>query len=253
MLGQKVLYPLLKLFLGATLSYLFRFFCFVFTELVEKKWENLRNRYSRVNRELREKNVSGTGTASLKNAKRKIEELNFLSWIEPFIKPGQSRGTYTSNKKREEGESAFDDTMEAGESRSLLEENDHSNKISGSNSESVSGVKGTNKDVTIGIKRKINCNSVKNVMSTQEQNKPEILDSVGQAAKDSTLSENPLSDEHDIFSKLMAKKMRKLAELLSENEMEDLQGSITDVLCKVKKMQSKTSDDPPVNVTNQLS
>ena len=61
-------------------------------------------------------------------------------------------------QKREEGESAFDDTMEAGESRSLLEENDHSNKISGSNSESVSGVKGTNKDVTIGIKRKINCN-----------------------------------------------------------------------------------------------
>lgn len=90
-------------------------------------------------------------------------------------------------------------------------------------------------------------------MSTQEQNKPEILDSVGQAAKDSTLSQNPLSDEHDIFSKLMAKKMRKLAELHSEDEMEDLQGSITDVLCKVKKMQRKTSDDPPVNVTNQLS
>ena len=45
--------------------------------------------------------------------------------------------------------------MEAGESRSFSEENDHSNKVSGSDSESVSGVKGTNKNVTIGIKRKL--------------------------------------------------------------------------------------------------
>ena len=109
--------------------------------------------------------------------------------------------------------------MDAGESRSLLEENFHSNKVSGSDSESVSGIKGTNKDVTIGIIKKINCNSVKNVMSKQEQNELEILESPGQAAKVSTLSENPLSDEHDIFCKLMAKKMRKLAELLSEDEM----------------------------------
>ena len=76
-------------------------------------------------------------------------------------------------------------------------------------------------------------------MSKQEQNEPEILETLGQDAKVSTLSGNPLSDEHDIFSKLMAKKKRKLAELLSADEMEDLQGCITDVLCKVKKMQRK--------------
>ena len=69
-------------------------------------------------------------------------------------------------------------------------------------------------------------------MPKQKQNETEILEPVGQAAKVSTLSENPLSDEHDIFTKLMAKKMRKLTEVLSEHGMEDSQGSITDVLAK---------------------
>ena len=92
--------------------------------------------------------------------------------------------------------------MKPGESRGLLEENNYS----GSDSESVSSAKITNKEMTIGIKRKINCNLVKNVMSKQEQKELEILESVGQAAKAFTLSENPVHDEHEIFSELMAKK-----------------------------------------------
>ena len=94
-----------------------------------------------------------------------MEELNFLSWMEPFIKLRQSRRTYTSIKKREKEEPVFEDTLELGESTGLLEENDDSNKVSGSDSESVSDAKCTNKDVAIGIKRKINSNLVKNVMS----------------------------------------------------------------------------------------
>ena len=85
--------------------------------------------------------------------------------MEPFIKLRQSRRTYTSIKKREKEEPVFEDTLELGESTGLLEENDDSNKVSGSDSESVSGAKCTNKDVAIGIKRKINSNLVKNVMS----------------------------------------------------------------------------------------
>ena len=69
-------------------------------------------------------------------------------------------------------------------------------------------------------------------MPKQKQNETKILEPVGQAAKVSTLSENPLSDEHDIFTELMAKKMRKLTEVLSEHRMEDSQESITDVLAK---------------------
>ena len=99
-----------------------------------------------------------------------MEELNFLSWMELFIKPRQSRGTYTSIKKRErQQEPVFEDTLEPGESTGLLEENDDSNKVSGSDSESVSDAKCTNKDVAIGIKRKINSNLVKNVMSKQNR------------------------------------------------------------------------------------
>ena len=127
----------------------------------------------------------------------------------------------------------------------MLEENDDS----GSDSESVSSAKITNKDVTIGIKIKINCNLVKNVMSKQEQKELEILESVGQAAKAFT---NDVRDEHDIFSELMAK--NELAEVLSENEMEDLEESLMDVLRKAKKNEKKKNiDNPPVNITNLLS
>ena len=122
--------------MGAILSYLLRFFIFVVDGLAEKEWKKLSNRYSRVKRELREKNVSGTGTVSLKNAKRKMKELNFLSWMEPFIKPSQSRGTCISIKNGEKEEPVFEDTLEPGESAGFLEENDDSNKVSGSDSES---------------------------------------------------------------------------------------------------------------------
>ena len=240
--------------MGASLSYLLRFFIFVLAGLAKKEWEKLRHRYLRVKRELREKNVSGTGTVSLKNAKRKMEELNFLSWMEPFIKPRESRGTYTSIKKREKEEPVFEDTLKPGESTGSLEGNDDSNKVSGSDSESVSSAKCTNKDVAISVKRKINSNLVKNVMPKQEQKKLEVLESVGQAAKAFTLLENPVHDEHDIFSELIAKKMRKLAEVLSEDEMEDLQESLMDVLCKTKKTTKKrNTNNPPVNITNILT
>ena len=187
-----------------------------------------------------------------------MEELNFLSWMESFIKPRQSRGTYTSIKKCEKEEPVFEDPLEPGESTGLLEENDDSNKVSGSNSESVSSAKCTNKDVAIGIKRKINCNSVKNMMSKQEQKDFEILESVGQAAKAFTLSENTVHDKYDIFSELMAKKKkkRKLAEVLSEDEMEDLQESLMDVLRKAKtNAKKRNTNNPPVdpNITNMLT
>ena len=121
------------------------------------------------------------------------------------------KGNITSIKKCEKEEPVFEDTLEPGESTGLLEENDDSNKVSGSNSKSVSSAKCTNKDVAIGIKRKINCNSVKNIMSKQEQEELEILESVGQAAKAFTLSENTVHDKHDIFSELIAKKKSKVS------------------------------------------
>ena len=48
--------------------------------------------------------------------------------------------------------------------------------------------------------------------------------------------------------------MRKLAEVLVEDEMEDLQESLMDVLCKAKKSAKKRNiDNPPVNIPNILS
>ena len=50
--------------------------------------------------------------------------------------------------------------------------------------------------------------------------------------------------------------MRKLAEVLSEDEMEDLQESLMDVLCKAKTNAKKgNTNNPPVdpNITNMLT
>ena len=42
--------------------------------------------------------------------------------------------------------------------------------------------------------------------------------------------------------------------MLSEDEMEDLQESLMDVLCKAKKNAKKRhNDSPPVKITNLLS
>ena len=48
-------------------------------------------------------------------------------------------------------------------------------------------------------------------MYKQGQKEVEILESVGQAAKAFTLSENPVRDKHNIFSKLMAQKNEKVS------------------------------------------
>ena len=62
-----------------------------------------------------------------------------------------------------------------------------------------------------------------------------------------------MRDEHDIFSELK-KNMRKLAEVLSEDEMEDLQEFLMDVLRKAKKnTKKKNTNNPPVNITNLLT
>ena len=63
-----------------------------------------------------------------------------------------------------------------------------------------------------------------------------------------------MRDEHDIFSELIAKNLRKLAEMLSEDEIEDLQESVMEVLRKAKKNAKKrNTNNPPVNITNPLA
>ena len=48
--------------------------------------------------------------------------------------------------------------------------------------------------------------------------------------------------------------MRNLAEVISEDEMGDLQKSLMNVLRKVKENEKKrNTDNPPVNITSLLS
>ena len=95
-----------EILFGGNLSYLLRFFCFVLADLVRKEWEKLRNRYLRVKRVLYEKNVSRTGTISLKNRKRKMEELNcYHGWS--LLSNQGSQGEHTPQSKNVKKKSQY--------------------------------------------------------------------------------------------------------------------------------------------------
>ena len=57
----------------------------------ETAFRNLRNRYSRDRKKIKNAKVSGTGTDSVTDAKRETSELFlYLEWLEPYIQPRSS-------------------------------------------------------------------------------------------------------------------------------------------------------------------
>ena len=57
----------------------------------ETAFRNLRNRYSRDKRKIKNAKVSGTGTDSVTDAKRETSELfPYLEWLESYIQPRSS-------------------------------------------------------------------------------------------------------------------------------------------------------------------
>lgn len=57
----------------------------------ETAFRNLRNKYSRDKKKIRNATVSGTGTDSVTDAKRETSELFlYLKWLEPYIQPRSS-------------------------------------------------------------------------------------------------------------------------------------------------------------------
>ena len=57
----------------------------------ETAFRNLRNRYSRDKKKIKNAKVSGTGTDSVTDAKRETSELFlYLEWLEPYIQPRSS-------------------------------------------------------------------------------------------------------------------------------------------------------------------
>ena len=52
-----------------------------------KEFTKLRERYSRYKQDLKKKEVSGTSSAAVEKAKKKREELNYLSWLDKYTQP----------------------------------------------------------------------------------------------------------------------------------------------------------------------
>ena len=57
----------------------------------EKEFTKLREKCSRYKRDLKKKDVSGTYSAAVQKAKKKREELNYLSWLDIYTQPPKSK------------------------------------------------------------------------------------------------------------------------------------------------------------------
>ena len=57
----------------------------------EKEFTKLREKCSRYKRDLKKKDVSGTYSAAAQKAKKKREELNYLSWLDIYTQPPKSK------------------------------------------------------------------------------------------------------------------------------------------------------------------
>ena len=57
----------------------------------EKEFTKLREKYSRYKRDLKKKEVSVTFSSAVQKAKKKREELNFISWLDKYIQLRKSK------------------------------------------------------------------------------------------------------------------------------------------------------------------
>ena len=57
----------------------------------EKEFTKLREKYNRYKRDLKKKEVSDISSAVVQKAKKKREELNYLSWLDKYTQPQKSK------------------------------------------------------------------------------------------------------------------------------------------------------------------
>lgn len=76
----------------------------------EQQWKNLKKLLSKRRMRLKEVDVSGAAAGPVNKARRALEELNYLSWLFPFVKVRTTKSNISSAKEDEEDED-FDENL----------------------------------------------------------------------------------------------------------------------------------------------
>ena len=93
----------------------------------EKLWNNFKKLLSKRRTKLKEVDISGTTAGPVNKAQKALEELNYISWLVPFVKGRKTKSNLSLAK--EGGEKAFDeDQYEGGQNNKDGNNEDESNE-----------------------------------------------------------------------------------------------------------------------------
>ena len=76
-------------------------------KVVEQLWNNFKKLLSKRRTKLKEVDVSGAAAGPVNKARKALEELNYLSWLFPFVKVCKTKLNLSLAKER--GEETFDE------------------------------------------------------------------------------------------------------------------------------------------------
>ena len=93
----------------------------------EKLWNNFKKLLSKRRTKLKEVDISGTAAGPVNKAQKALEELNYITWLVPFVKGRKTKSNLSLAK--EGGEKAFDeDQYEGGQNNKDGNNEDESNE-----------------------------------------------------------------------------------------------------------------------------
>lgn len=193
----------------------------------------MRNRYTRVKRELKERTTCNSSLTSLRTAARKMDELQFLSWMDDHIKPRQSKSKqgltmiFDRSKKFIESEVTV--------TRAAIVNNTMVNQTSDFNPKFVPSFTSSSREGKRKIVENEELNHFPIYIQKPTEVHPRVFESNREVENSPFCSNTSFRDEQDIFIELVAKKLRRMSEILSEDEMEDVQQSILNVIRTAKK------------------
>ena len=75
-------------------------------KVVEQLWNNIKKFLSKRRTKLKEVDVSGAAAGPVNKARKALEELNYLSWLLPFVKVRKTKSNLSLAEER--GEKTFD-------------------------------------------------------------------------------------------------------------------------------------------------
>ena len=219
-------------------------------EEAEKEFCKLRDRYARARKNLQEKNKSGTSTKAVQKAREKMRNLQFMAWLDEFIKPRKSKTNIKEAKvkpgRTEDIEDGSSSENEDTDPHVADGDKSHSEEDNGSSSSDEGGEKideGGEKVPIPNDKSSASSNTTgkrirkkRNAkMSEVEKEEMDILKSISQAATSENVQElntKKEKDSHDLFGEYVANKFRKLSEKLDESEMELMEYEIVTIFAK---------------------